>query len=106
MWVLVPLDVEVVGEFVKLAVVDLLEGYEKGRHHSGFVLVLGDCVVLGVVELEVYNLVGHLCVPRSHVVKYIKTLHVLLELLTPPVRRHKMHIAFSLLLPKSFPKLH
>ena len=97
MRIIVTFNVEIVSEFVEFSVVDLLEGEEQGGHYTSLILVLGNGVMLGVVKLEIDDLVGHLGIAGAHVIENIEAFHVLFELFTPSFGWYEMNVLFLLL---------
>ena len=79
-----------------LLAVDLLEGDVKGRHDSGPLLAVGHHVVFVVEKLEVDQVIDLLCTMMTQIIKLIKGVCIVLEVMIFGLGRHKINIVLPL----------
>lgn len=76
----------------------MVEGHIEGREHSGLRLGLRHEVILGIIELEEYDLVDVRCVCVSQIVEYIKALRIVLQFCIFGLRWDEMDVILAFIL--------
>lgn len=86
------LKAQVFGEELFVFRVDLMEGDIEGGHYSGFVMGPGDQIILGVVELEIDEVVDIGGARVSEVIKLIEVRGVGFKLVVLDLRGNEVDV--------------